>query len=180
MLTVVLAVALGFPSSLGPWPWSPAARSHFDEGRKLQDQALYPYAINQLQLSLSAEPHAEAERALGECFAAMSQPLLASLHFARYVSAAPRDAEILNRLGSLQLELKQPEEAGRTFRALETLDAESAHTGLMQVELKLGEREYAARKYEAALRHYSAALELGHGDPRASDGIARCHLQMQR
>jgi len=48
------------------------------------------------------------------------------------------------------------------------------------VELKLGEREYAARKYEAALRHYSAALELGHGDPRASDGIARCHLQMQR
>lgn len=172
LLGVALALSFASPS---PPPWKvPAARAHFDEGRKLQEDGIYPFAIDQLQMSLAKEPRPETELALGECFSAMEQPLLAAVHFARYLEKAPKDAEVRNRLGCLQLRLGKLEEARASFTALRKLDPPSAATGLMQVELKLGDRAYAAEEYEEATAHFKAAVQHGGTDARALDGIAKC------
>jgi tetratricopeptide (TPR) repeat protein len=163
-----------------PAPWkSAAAREHFDEAQKMQGEGLYPLAIDRLQMALAAEPRAEIERALGECFDAMKQPVLAAVHFARFLESEPKDAEILNRLGSLQLKLGKVEDAGATFEKLKAVDEESARTGLMQVELKRGAREHAAKAYEKAIAHWKAALGYSGGDPRALDGLERSQKALE-
>ena len=172
---VLLALALAFP----PKPWNPLALEHFDAGRKYQEQSLYPYAIDQFQLSLSTEPHPQTERALGECFAEMKQPLLACIHLERFADKGWPDAESLNRLGCLQLQLNKVDDARKTFVRLEPLDGESAHTGLTQVELQLARKSYDAHDWKASAEHFRAALDLSHGDPRALDGLAHAERMIE-
>jgi tetratricopeptide (TPR) repeat protein len=166
--------AAGPPSVAPPTPWKkPAARAQFEEGRRLHDQALYPFAVDQLQMSLAAEPRPETERLLGESFAALDQHLLAAIHFARYLDKVPADAEILNRLGCLQLRLGKLEEAAASFRRLSALDPEVGRTGLFGVELKLAERHHAAGEFRKAADRFAAALAIGGTDERAVHGLRR-------
>lgn len=153
--------------------WKSAAREHFDEGRKLQDQALYPLAIDQFQMSLASESHPETEKAIAECFAAAEQPLLAATHFDRYLSREPKDAEAWNRMAGLWLKVNRLDEAANAFRKLKALDPESAKTGLFLVELKLGEKAYTDKLYRKSADHFLAAEALAGMDDRALDGIAK-------
>lgn len=171
-LAALLVQVLAAAAADAPWK-IPVARQQFEEGRKLQEQALYPLAIDQYQMSLAGEDHARTERALGECFAAVDQHLLAAIHFARYVARVPGDAEALNRLGCLQLKVNKLEEAADSFRRLSKLDPESAKTGLFGVELKLGEKQYAAHEYRKAADRFRAAEAVGGADLRARDGLAK-------
>ena len=161
-------------AALADAPWkSAAAHSQFDEGRKFQDQALYPFAIDQYQMSLASEPRPDTEHALGECFAAVDQPLLAATHFERYLAQASADAEAWNRLGCMWLKVDRLEEAAAAFRHLQPLDPESGRTGLLGVELKLGEKLYRARDYRGSADHFLAAERLVGTDERSLDGIAK-------
>lgn len=170
-LALLILVSAAFAAEL-PWK-SNDARSKFDEGRKLQDQALYPLAIDQYQMSLEGESRPETEKALGECFAAVDQHLLAATHFERYVAREPKDAEAWNRLGSLWLKVNRLEEAANAYRKLQPLDPESAKTGLFLVELKLGEKYYVEKEYRKSADRFLAAEQVGGTDERALDGIAK-------
>ena len=134
---------------------------------------MYPPAIDQFQLSLAKETRPETELALGESFAAMDQHLLAAVHFRRYLERNPDDPEILNRLGCLELRLDELEQASATFRRLIRLDRESARTGLVNVDLKLGEQLYKQGQHRAAADRFIAALTVGGTDQRALDGIRK-------
>lgn len=174
LLAFSLGVALGSAVLAADLPWKvPAARRHFDEGRTFQEQALYPLAIDQYQMSLSGEDRPETERALGECFAAVDQHLLAAIHFARYSARVPGDAEALNRLGCLELKVDKLDSAAATFGSLMKLDPESARTGLFGVELKRGEKHYAAHQYRKAADRFLAAEAVGGSDERALDGTRK-------
>lgn len=176
---LALGVLLGFGACVPlhaqtPAPWkSPKAHEQFDEGRKLQDQALYPLAIDQFQMSLDGESRPETERAIAECFAAVDQHLLAATHFERYVAKEPKDAEAWNRLGCLWIKVNKLDEAAAAFRRLQPLDPESAKTGLFSVELKLGENAFKKLEFRKAADHFLAAEKVGGTDERALDGISK-------
>lgn len=153
--------------------WKSAAREHFDEGRKLQDQGLYPLAIDQFQMSLASESHAETEKAIAECFAAADQHLLAATHFDRYLAKEPQDAEAWNRMGGLWLKVSRLDEAATAFKKLQGFDPESAKTGLFLVELKRGEKAHNEKLFRKAADHFLAAEALAGMDDRALDGIAK-------
>lgn len=171
--SIASALALLLTSAAWAAEWKSAAREHFEEGQKLQAQALYPLAIDQYQMSLASESHPETEKAIAECFAAADQHLLAATHFDRYLTKEPQDPEAWNRMGGLWLKVNRLEEAANAFRKLKTFDPESAKTGLFLVELKLGERAYTDKLYRKSADHFLAAEALAGMDDRAMDGIAK-------